>query len=679
MGNLLEVPPDVEVYLETLLRRSQSPAFLMVDRNGRIAQSGGDVARYGFAGLKEGDRAAETVYLLEGLLPLEEPLVLSRIQTASGGYADMHLFSSNGYDCVLLLDVTSQVSERTEVEEALQNVLEALRESENKFRAVFENSRDAIGALKLGIHALVNPAYVRMFAYASEKELIGLPLLDLIAADRREEVWAQTRRRKEKETPAAYETRGLRKDGSVFDLDVLVSRYQWRGETYQLVILRDITERKAAEAKLVHDAFHDSLTGLPNRVLFIDRLQQALNRISRHRDASLAVLFLDIDRFKLVNDSLGHMAGDSVLVSIAQRLSSCLRSGDTVARIGGDEFTILLEDLHEPEEAFQVADRLQSNLKRPLKWDRQEVFITASIGIAIAGAGSSSPTELLRAADIAMYRAKSQGQARFEVFTPEMHAGALSRLQLESDLHRAVDRSEIGIYLQPIVSLRTNQIEGFEALARWWHPQRGLVLPDDFIPVAEETGLIVRLGDSILRLACHWAAPLRVPGQPCPFVAVNLSVHQLADTGFPQRIEKILGEAGLDPARLHLEITESGIMLNAEAGLRTLRDVRALDVRLYLDDFGFGYSSMNYLHRFPIDGLKIHQSFIAPSDASEESRKIVHTILNLARDLGRETIAEGVETSTQRDWLRQLGCDYFQGHLISPPVRPSDAKALIGL
>lgn len=672
-----EIPTSIQAYLEGLLRRSRSPAYLMVDRNGLVSRSGGDLRQYGLAGIKPGDPACEAVHLLEGLLPLEEGLVLSRIETTSGMFADVHLFCSEEHDCVLLLDATQDVTERAEVEEALRRVLEgirradvgetqengafpraiavvqdigerrraseALRDSETKFRVVFENSRDAIGALRSGIHALVNPAYVRMFGYSGESDIIGKPFVDLIAPERRQEVREQARRRiNNSDTLAAYETKGLRKDGSTFDLDALASRYEWQGEAYLLVILRDITERKAIEAKLMYGAFHDSLTDLPNRALFLDRLQQALTRMPRRREANLAVLFLDLDRFKPVNDSLGHLAGDFVLIAVARRITACLRAGDTVARIGGDEFTILLEGLTEPEEAFRVAERLQRELSKPLQWAEHEVFVTASVGIALARGEALRPDELLRAADIAMYRAKSRGLSRYEVFTPEMQAGALSRLQLESDLHRAVERDEIGIYLQPIVSLASNQIAGFEALARWFHPQRGLVLPDEFIHVAEETGLITPLGDSILKTACQWAVQLpNSKGRPPMAIAVNLSVHQLNRAGFAGRLEQVLAETGLAPSRLHLEITESGIMANAEAGLRTLRDLRSLDIRLYLDDFGLGYSSMSYLHRFPIDGLKIHQSFIGPSDVSGEHQKIVQTILNLARDLGLETIAEG--------------------------------------
>ncbi|MCW5981817.1 MAG: EAL domain-containing protein [Bryobacteraceae bacterium] len=699
-------PPSVQAYLEGWLRRSRSPAYLLVSAGGIVAGAGGDLERYGLEGLDEGAPAAQAVYLLEGLFPLDDSFVLFRVETPAGRFADVHLFCAEEMDCVLFLDSTQEVAERAEVEEALHRILEslqretdnalalpramavvqdigerrraeeALRQSQSKFQAVFENSRDAIGALSAANHALVNPAYLRMFGYTHEAELLGTPFLDVIAPEYRESVREQARRRfSTADLTAAYETKGLRRDGSIFDLDVLVSRYECDDETYTLVILRDITDRKATEAKLIHDALHDSLTDLPNRALFLDRLQQALNRLPRRRSAGLAVLFVDIDRFKLVNDSLGHHVGDYVLVTIARRLTSALRSADTVARLGGDEFVVLLEDLAASEEAFRVAERLQQELGRPVRWHDHEVFVTASIGIALAGAATSRPDELLRAADIAMYRAKRKGLARYEIFTPEMQADALSRLQLESDLHRALERGEIDVYLQPIVSVADGLVAGFEALARWRHPQRGLVLPDEFIPVAEETGLITPLGDAILRRACEWAA--RLPAASPVSVAVNCSVQQLNSAGFADRLGQILAETGLAPARLRLEITESGIMSNAEAGLMMLRTLRLLDVRFHLDDFGLGYSSMSYLHRFPIDGLKIHQSFIGPSEVSPEHQKIVRTILNLGRDLGMVTIAEGVETPAHLEWLRAAGCDYAQGFLIAPPLPPDDARALL--
>jgi diguanylate cyclase (GGDEF)-like protein/PAS domain S-box-containing protein len=442
--------------------------------------------------------------------------------------------------------------------------------------------------------------------------------------------------------------------------------------------LTDITEDKVA----------DPLTNLPNRVLFIDRLERALERAKRDRDLRFAVLFLDLDRFKVINDSLGHLIGDQLLIAVARRLEACLRSGDsiarlsgqsTVARLGGDEFTILLEDIQDLANAVGVAERIQKELAVPFRLNGTEVFTSASIGITLGPAGYGLPDEMLRDADAAMYTAKAGGKARYEVFDAAMRARALARLQLESDLRRALERQEFCLHYQPILALKPERLVGFEALVRWQHPQRGLLPPTEFVPLAEETGLIVPLGWWVLREACRqtsaWQA--RFPSDPPLMVSVNLSSKQFLQAELAAEIERLLGETGLDPHSLKLEITETVIMDDPESASGMLAHLRALGVQVCIDDFGTGYSSLNYLHRIPVDTLKIDRSFVRQMDSAEENMQIVQSIVGLAHNLAIDVIAEGVETEAQRDQLAALDCEYGQGYLFSRPVDRAAAEAFL--
>ena len=440
----------------------------------------------------------------------------------------------------------------------------------------------------------------------------------------------------------------------------------------------DVTERKEAEEKLLHDALHDALTGLPNRSLFMDRLRQAMAFQQRKPELRFAVLYLDVDRFKNINESLGHAMGDRLLVSVGKRLLECIRPGDTVARLGGDEFALLLEDYGSAEDPARCAERIQAELASAHDLGGVEVFATASIGIAVAGRGYTRPEELLRDADTAMYRAKELGRARHAVFHPAMHAHARAQLQLETDLYRALERNELRLAFQPIVSLSTGLIAGCEALVEWQHPKRGRTPPAEFIPAAEETGLIRPIGDWVLRESCKAARGFadRLPRSAPIAVSVNLSARQLLRAELLEQVRSALQQSGLEPHRLRLEVTESVIMENAGPASLLLAQIKALGVHLLLDDFGTGYSSLSYLHNFRFDTLKLDRSFVARIDSSGKHAEIVRTILSLARALGMDVVAEGVETPAQVAQLQLLHCDYAQGYYFA---RPMDAAQLAGL
>ena len=427
-----------------------------------------------------------------------------------------------------------------------------------------------------------------------------------------------------------------------------------------------------------HAAFHDSLTGLPNRAMFTQLLKAEIESSSRHGDHKFAVLFLDLDRFKNVNDSLGHTHGDLLLVAFAERLERTLRPVDTLARFGGDEFAILLSGMSDATDAVRVAQRIQDELSQPFVLDKNSAFATASIGIALSSSGYDRADDILRDADIAMYRAKENGKARYELFDQGMHARAVSRLQLESDLRQAIENKEFAVYYQPIVALPTGRLAGFEALVRWNHPRRGLVHPGDFIPVAEETGLIVPIGQWVLNEACAHVRQWQIdsPTHRALSLSVNLSARQVAQPDLLDRIKEALETSKLNPHCLKLEITESVVMENAEAAAMMFKQLRSLGVQLSIDDFGTGYSSLSYLHRFPLNYLKIDRSFVSRL-TTDNDNAIVRTISTLARNLGMEVIAEGIETEEQYQQLKMLGCEYGQGYLFSRPVNSDGVQHLL--
>ena len=444
--------------------------------------------------------------------------------------------------------------------------------------------------------------------------------------------------------------------------------------------LTDIVDRKRAEARLLHDAFHDALTELPNRSLFVDRLGLALEQSRRHKGVSFAVLFLDLDRFKNLNDSLGHSAGDTLLVEFAGRLQSCLRPGDTVARLGGDEFGVLLTEVDGPEDATRVAERIQELLRQPFSISATEVVSTASIGIALGSSAYERPDDILRDADTAMYRAKAAGRACFQVFDKAMHSSVAALLKLEMDLRRAVEKHSFVMHYQPIVSLPDGRIVGFEGLVRWVDPERGVVLPERFISVAEETGLIVPLGWWVLEETCRqvraWQG--RFPVSPPLYASVNISGKLFGQPDVVERVWRIAEETGLPPTSLRLEITESVLMDHGDVALRVLSELRALGVQFSVDDFGTGFSSLSYLQRFSYDTLKIDRSFIAGMADKADVGAIVQSIVGLGNVLGMNVVAEGVETPAQLERLNAMHCPSAQGFWFSRPVGRQEAERLLG-
>ena len=436
----------------------------------------------------------------------------------------------------------------------------------------------------------------------------------------------------------------------------------------------DITERKVAVERLTHDAFHDALTQLPNRALFMDRLERAMETLHRHPDSLFAVLFLDLDRFKIVNDSLGHVLGDELLIAVARRLNSIIRSSDTLARLGGDEFAMLIEEIDHEADAVRTAQRIQDALFVPFDVGGHEIFTTVSIGIALSTSGYTKPQDVLRDADIAMYRAKALGKARHELFDTAMHERALKLLQFETDLRRAIERGELRVYYQPIVSMLTGKLLGFESLLRW---QRGdqLISAEEIVSVAEETGLIVPIGEWVLRESLRqmreWG-----PLNGALDIHVNLSARQLLQPDVVEKVAAALAESGVDPRRLQLEVTESVLIDSAQTAAQLLRELRDVQVGLSLDDFGTGYSSLSSLREFPFNSLKIDRSFLLDADA-RRADEIVRTIASLARSLGMEVTVEGLETREQVDRMRELGIDRAQGFYFSPPVPPEEAAAMI--
>jgi diguanylate cyclase (GGDEF)-like protein/PAS domain S-box-containing protein len=570
---------------------------------------------------------------------------------------------------------------RLQAEQAERHV-DALRQSEERFRSAFDHAAGMALVAPDGRWIQVNRSLCEILGY-SERELLAGDIRSIIHPDDLSSMLEQIKKLREGNIAnLQMEQRYVHKNLELRWVLLSVTTVSDSPGSANLVFqMQDITDRKVAEEKLVHDAFHDALTGLPNRVLFMDHLKQSVQRAKRKTHFPFAVLFLDFDRFKLINDSLGHMVGDQLLIAIADSLRANVRPGDTVARLGGDEFTILLEDLKSSEEASIIARRLLTSLSKPFNVSDHEVFITASIGIALSAAGYEYPEDILRDADTAMYRAKTLGKARFEVFDKTMHANALHLLQMETDLWRAVERKELTLDYQPIVSLQTGRIAGFEALLRWQHPSRGIVSPLDFISVAEETGLIVPIGQWVLDQGCRQIRDWQklYPQDKRLYVSVNLSAKQFMQPDLIDQVSLALDKAGLNPSSLKVEITESMVMQNVESATKMLGQLRALGVEISIDDFGTGYSSLSYLHRFPISTLKVDRSFVSSMTDNQENLEIVRTIVGLARNLKMEVVAEGVETADQAAKLRTMGCQYGQGYYFSKALNAEKAVRLLSV
>jgi diguanylate cyclase (GGDEF)-like protein/PAS domain S-box-containing protein len=574
--------------------------------------------------------------------------------------------------------------ERQRVENERETAVLALRESEERYALAVCGANDGLFDWDLRRNRIhFSPRWKEMLGYSAAE--VGSAPDDWLGRIHPEDV-GEVRQRLDahlmgREAHFELEYRMRHRDGSHrWMLSRGLAVRDGRGEAYRMAgSLTDITRRKEAEERLLHDALHDGLTGLANRTLFGDRLHQALARGRRRDDYSFAVIYVDLDQFKVVNDSLGHDAGDEVLVVVARRLAACLRPGDTVARLGGDEFAVLVEDVEGLSHVLRIADRIHQDLRPPLPVRGHDVFVTASVGIARAAPRYEQAHELLRDADIAMYRAKRRGRGCSEIFDTSMHALATTRLRMETELRRALERHEMRIHYQPILSLETRRITGMEALVRWQHPERGLLLPEEFIPLAEEIGAIVPLGRWVLMSACAAACRWRevTNGGPPVAVSVNLSARQFSQSDVLALTCEALDETGLPAPSLRLELTESALMEEPAAAAARLGRLKELGVNLDIDDFGTGYSSLSYLRRFPIDALKIDRAFVSRMEAEVEDREIVRTIVTLAANLGVSAVAEGVETPAQEGYLKGLNCPYVQGYLYARPLEPAAAVELL--
>ena len=557
------------------------------------------------------------------------------------------------------LGAITDITERKRAEDSL-------RRSAREYQDLFESANDAILILRPESQMIleVNRKACEMYGLPRD-QIVGMSLKNFTRDVPRSE--EQVRRILREGASENLETVHFHRDGTPIDLLVSSSVVEYRGESAILSVGRDITESKRAKQEIERLAYHDALTDLPNRARFADRLEIALSQ-ARREGHRLAILFLDLDRFKVVNDSLGHKVGDVLLQKVALRLSQLIRGGDTLARLGGDEFIILLSRIEHEEDAARVAQNVLGLFKKPFLLGERELFITASIGISLFPRHGEDRESLVKNADIAMYRAKQEGRDNFQFHTSQHSHDAIRRLALETDLRKAIDQNEVGVHFQPLVDVRKGVLIGAEALARWEHPRRGRLGPSEFIPIAEETGLIVPLGERILRAACVRMRAWHEAGRPELRLSVNLSARQFHQQELAARVDAVLRETGLAPHTLELEITESIAMRDAAASVVALRALKDLGVRITIDDFGTGYSSLSYLKKFPIDTIKIDQTFVRDVCSDANDAAIVRAAIVMAQELKIDVIAEGVETADQVDFLRRRECHVMQGYLFGEPV-----------
>jgi diguanylate cyclase (GGDEF)-like protein/PAS domain S-box-containing protein len=551
---------------------------------------------------------------------------------------------------------------------------------ERWYHSLVQYSSDIVAVLEDdGTLRYISPSVERVLGHRPE-ELIGKSAFDYVHPENIEFVsssFAKALKISGVRPPMEFRVRAG--DGSWRHVEVICNNLFSDSNVQGMIVnARDVTERKRAEEQLRYQALHDLLTDLPNRRLFVDRLQQALRRTSRQPERQVAVLFMDLYNFKVLNDSVGHETGDKLLVAVAKRLRGLMRPEDTFARFGGDEYTVLIEDIEDPADAMRVADRIVEGFRKPFVLDGQEFFAAASIGIAYGSDSTTSPEEVLGNADAAMYRAKEGGALGYEVFDESMHVQALERLELENDLRRALEAQEFVVHYQPIVDLRSGEVQGVEALVRWNHPDRGLLNPEEFVPVAEEIGLIVSMGDVVLEEACRWAVRWQEehPSLSSLLMNVNLSARQLQRPDLITTVEGVLQRTGLDPTCLTLDVTETVYVKVLEGNTAALNELRQLGVKISIDDFGVGYSSLAYLKRLPADILKLDKSFVEGLGEDLEDTAIIQMVIGLARTLGIEVIAEGVNGEAVTI-LKEMGCNLAQGFFFSEPLPPEEVPRLL--
>ncbi len=672
-----------EAFLNTIFDSIHDP-FCIFDRTYTIVRANGAYAR--MKNKKLGDLLGKTCFealqdrgevcnncIIEKTFASGDPFAKEKEEDPSSGiklWRDVYTYPivDSGGNVSHVIEYSRDITDRKRAEEAL-------KESEERYALAARGANDGLWDWNLlGKKIYFSDRWKSMLGF-SQKEITDNPdeWLGRVHPDDRGALEAGIEAHlKRRDSHFEGEYRIMHKDGT----------YRWMltrglavrtgdGYAYRLAGSQtDITLRKKAEEQLAYDAFHDALTGLPNRALFMDRLQHVITASQRSVEPHYAALFLDLDRFKIVNDTLGHAIGDQLLIVVSRRLSECIRPGDTVARLGGDEFAVLLENISELKDAVDVAQRIHEKMSTSVMVKGHEVFSSVSIGIALGSDHYEQSEQVLRDADIAMYQSKARGNASYAIFDEKMHATILDRQQLESDLRGAIDHKDLVLHYQPIINLKTHRVVGFEALVRWNHATRGLIHPMEFIPLAEENGLINAIGEWILREACHELKKLQelFPVTPPLNMSVNISSKQFTRQDLAGKLKNVLEETGLDPHTLVYEITESMIMEDVDAAAATMKRLQDMGVRIHIDDFGTGYSSLSYLHHFPINALKIDRTFIDKLSSDSENHEVILSIISLAKSLNFDVIAEGIELTHQLSTVKELHCHYGQGFLFAEPM-----------